>query len=132
MGRQYCLRMLSCERMPSCLNSSNVNRFVTLPANSRRGWPLLAKLKEADSLEKHLLLKKLRDALEAIRGHVTDENKDDVEVFLAMTTVWNQRRWKCYSPSIYLASKTLAFESERDRIAAIRLAQGFAFDCNFA
>ncbi|XP_051120710.1 stomatal closure-related actin-binding protein 1 [Andrographis paniculata] len=43
-----------------------------------------AKLKEAASLEKHVLLKKLRDALEALRGRVTSKNKDDVEDAIAM------------------------------------------------
>uniref|UniRef100_A0A7C9AT94 Stomatal closure-related actin-binding protein coiled-coil domain-containing protein n=1 Tax=Opuntia streptacantha TaxID=393608 RepID=A0A7C9AT94_OPUST len=42
------------------------------------------KLKEAASLEKHVLLKKLRDALEALRGRVTGKNKDDVEEAIAM------------------------------------------------
>ncbi|KAL8480236.1 hypothetical protein ACS0TY_026964 [Phlomoides rotata] len=37
-----------------------------------------ARLKEAASLEKHVILKKLRDALEALRGRVAAKNKDDV------------------------------------------------------
>ncbi|GMH10331.1 hypothetical protein Nepgr_012172 [Nepenthes gracilis] len=43
-----------------------------------------AKVKEAASLEKHVLLKKLRDALETLRGRVAGKNKDDVEVAIAM------------------------------------------------
>lgn len=43
-----------------------------------------ARLKEAVSLEKHVLLKKLRDALEALRGRVAGTNKDDVEEAIAM------------------------------------------------
>ncbi|KAL3530072.1 hypothetical protein ACH5RR_009394 [Cinchona calisaya] len=43
-----------------------------------------AKLREAASLEKHVLLKKLRDALEALRGRVAGKNKDDVEEAIAM------------------------------------------------
>ncbi|KAL3828678.1 hypothetical protein ACJIZ3_017480 [Penstemon smallii] len=43
-----------------------------------------AKLKEAASLEKHVLLKKLRDALEALKGRVTGKNNDDVEEAIAM------------------------------------------------
>ncbi|KAK4492332.1 hypothetical protein RD792_003135 [Penstemon davidsonii] len=43
-----------------------------------------AKLKEAASLEKHVLLKTLRDALEALRGRVAGKNKDDVEEAIAM------------------------------------------------
>ncbi|GER41052.1 plectin-related [Striga asiatica] len=38
-----------------------------------------ARVKEAASLEKHVLLKKLRDALEALRGRVGGKNKDDVK-----------------------------------------------------
>lgn len=43
-----------------------------------------ARLREAVSLEKHVLLKKLRDALEALRGRVAGKNKDDVEEAIAM------------------------------------------------
>ncbi|XP_049379670.1 stomatal closure-related actin-binding protein 1 [Solanum stenotomum] len=43
-----------------------------------------AKMKDAASLEKHVLLKKLRDALEALRGRVAGKNKDDVEEAIAM------------------------------------------------
>ncbi|KAL2535946.1 Stomatal closure-related actin-binding protein 1 [Forsythia ovata] len=43
-----------------------------------------ARLKEAASLEKHVLLRKLRDALEALRGRVAGKNKDDVEEAIAM------------------------------------------------
>nr|GMD64799.1 stomatal closure-related actin-binding protein 1 [Ipomoea batatas] len=43
-----------------------------------------ARLKGAASLEKHVLLKKLRDALEALRGRVAGRNKDDVEEAISM------------------------------------------------
>ncbi|KAK9273178.1 hypothetical protein L1049_017985 [Liquidambar formosana] len=43
-----------------------------------------AKLREAASLEKHVLLKKLRDALESLKGRVAGRNKDDVEEAIAM------------------------------------------------
>ncbi|PIN16911.1 hypothetical protein CDL12_10435 [Handroanthus impetiginosus] len=43
-----------------------------------------ARLREAASLEKHVLLKKLRDALEALKGRVAGRNKDDVEEAIAM------------------------------------------------
>ncbi|KAK2981114.1 hypothetical protein RJ640_016283 [Escallonia rubra] len=43
-----------------------------------------ARLREAASLEKHVLLKKLRDALESLRGRVAGKNKDDVEEAIAM------------------------------------------------
>ncbi|KAK9673564.1 hypothetical protein RND81_12G175500 [Saponaria officinalis] len=42
------------------------------------------KLKEAASLEKHVLLKNLRDALEALRGRLSGKNKDDVETAVSM------------------------------------------------
>ncbi|OMO72207.1 hypothetical protein COLO4_27766 [Corchorus olitorius] len=43
-----------------------------------------ARLREAASLEKHVLLKKLRDALESLKGRVAGRNKDDVEDAIAM------------------------------------------------
>ncbi|KAJ9146616.1 hypothetical protein P3X46_028856 [Hevea brasiliensis] len=43
-----------------------------------------ARLREAASLEKHVLLKKLRDALESLRGRVAGRNKDDVDEAIAM------------------------------------------------
>ncbi|KAL3718538.1 hypothetical protein ACJRO7_003635 [Eucalyptus globulus] len=43
-----------------------------------------ARLREAVSLEKHVILKKLRDALEALKGRVAGRNKDDVEEAIAM------------------------------------------------
>lgn len=43
-----------------------------------------ARLRDAASLEKHVLLKKLRDALESLRGRVAGKNKDDVEEAIAM------------------------------------------------
>ncbi|GAB2218439.1 hypothetical protein Drorol1_Dr00001662 [Drosera rotundifolia] len=42
------------------------------------------KLKEAASLEKHVLLKKLRDALEALKGRIAGKSKDDVEEAISM------------------------------------------------
>ncbi|XP_042483263.1 stomatal closure-related actin-binding protein 1-like [Macadamia integrifolia] len=43
-----------------------------------------ARHREAASLEKHVLLKKLRDALESLRGRVAGRNKDDVEEAISM------------------------------------------------
>ncbi|GLT95718.1 hypothetical protein SLE2022_133840 [Rubroshorea leprosula] len=43
-----------------------------------------AKLREVASLEGHVLLKKLRDALEALRGRMAGRNKDDVEKAISM------------------------------------------------
>ncbi|MBA0807145.1 hypothetical protein Gohar_022969 [Gossypium harknessii] len=46
-----------------------------------------ARLREAASLEKHVLLKKLRDALESLKGRVAGRNKDDVEEAIAMVSL---------------------------------------------
>ncbi|XP_004513217.1 stomatal closure-related actin-binding protein 1-like [Cicer arietinum] len=43
-----------------------------------------ARLREAASLEKHVLLKKLRDALESLKGRVAGRNKDDVHQAISM------------------------------------------------
>ncbi|KAL4335600.1 hypothetical protein GQ457_07G043180 [Hibiscus cannabinus] len=43
-----------------------------------------ARLREAATLEKHVLLKKLRDALESLKGRVAGRNKDDVEEAIVM------------------------------------------------
>ncbi|GAB4843961.1 Stomatal closure- actin-binding protein 2 [Ancistrocladus abbreviatus] len=43
-----------------------------------------AKLKDVASLEGHVLLKKLRDALESLRGRLAGRNKEDVEKAISM------------------------------------------------
>ncbi|KAK2416571.1 Stomatal closure-related actin-binding protein 3 [Trifolium repens] len=43
-----------------------------------------AKLREVPSLEGHVLLKKLRDALESLKGCFTGRNKEDVEKAISM------------------------------------------------
>ncbi|MED6192754.1 Stomatal closure- actin-binding protein 1, variant 2 [Stylosanthes scabra] len=43
-----------------------------------------ARLREAASLEKHVLLKKLRDALESLKGRVAGRNKEDVGEAISM------------------------------------------------
>ena len=43
-----------------------------------------AKLREVPSLEGHVLLKKLRDALEYLKGMLPGENKEDVEKTISM------------------------------------------------
>ncbi|GAU17837.1 hypothetical protein TSUD_329630 [Trifolium subterraneum] len=43
-----------------------------------------AKLREVPSLEGHVLLKKLRDALESLKGRFTGRNKEDVEKAISM------------------------------------------------
>lgn len=45
-----------------------------------------ARLREAASLEKHVLLKKLRDALESLKGRVAGRNKDDVVDAISMVS----------------------------------------------
>ncbi|KAG4923555.1 hypothetical protein JHK87_049095 [Glycine soja] len=45
-----------------------------------------ARLREAASLEKHVLLKKLRDALESLKRRLAGRNKDDVEDTIAMAS----------------------------------------------
>ncbi|KAK4392537.1 Stomatal closure-related actin-binding protein 3 [Sesamum angolense] len=43
-----------------------------------------AKLREVASLEGHVLLKKLRDALECLKGRLAGQNKEDVEKAISM------------------------------------------------
>lgn len=43
-----------------------------------------AKFREVVSFDKHVLLKKLRDVLESLRGRVAGRNKDDVEEAISM------------------------------------------------
>nr|GMC90271.1 stomatal closure-related actin-binding protein 3-like [Ipomoea batatas] len=43
-----------------------------------------AKLRDAPSLEGHVLLKKLRDALETLKGRLAGRNKEDVEIAISM------------------------------------------------
>lgn len=45
-----------------------------------------AKLREVASLEGHVLLKKLRDALEHLRGRLAGRNKEDVEKAISMVS----------------------------------------------
>ena len=45
-----------------------------------------AKLREVASLEGHVLLKKLRDALESLRGRLAGRNKEDVEKAISMVS----------------------------------------------
>ena len=46
-----------------------------------------AKLREVASLEGHVLLKKLRDALESLRGCMAGRNKEDVEKAISMVSL---------------------------------------------
>lgn len=45
-----------------------------------------AKFREVVSFDKHVLLKKLRDVLESLRGRVAGRNKDDVEEAISMVS----------------------------------------------
>jgi hypothetical protein len=47
-----------------------------------------AKLREVASLEGHVLLKKLRDALESLRGRMAGRNKEDVEKAISMVSLF--------------------------------------------
>lgn len=47
-----------------------------------------AKLREVASLDGHVLLKKLRDALEYLRGQLAGQNKEDVEKAISMVSLW--------------------------------------------
>jgi hypothetical protein len=42
-------------------------------------------------LEKHVLLKKLRDSLESLKGRVAGRNKDDVEDAIAMVSSFGDK-----------------------------------------
>jgi len=50
------------------------------------GGGIQARLREAASLEKHVLLKKLRDALQSLKGRVAGRNKEDVAEAIAMVS----------------------------------------------
>lgn len=47
-----------------------------------------AKLKEVASLDGHVLLKKLRDALEYLKGRLAGRNKEDVEKAISLVSFW--------------------------------------------
>lgn len=44
------------------------------------------KLRDVVSLDGHVLLKKLRDALEYLKGQMTGENKEDMEKAISMVS----------------------------------------------
>lgn len=43
---------------------------------------------DISSLEKHVILKKLRDSLESLNGRVVGKNKDDAEEAIALVSLW--------------------------------------------
>lgn len=71
-----------------------------------------ARLKEVVSLEKHVLLKKLRDALEALRGRVVGQNKDDVEEAIAMVS-------NPFSVYTKLLQSSLPIDSSSDLVISV-------------
>lgn len=58
-------------------NQGNVNFFW---------FCFQAKLRDKPSLEGHVLLKKLRDALELMKGCITGINKDEVEQAISLVS----------------------------------------------
>ena len=57
-----------------------------------------AKIREVASLEGHVLLKKLRDALESLRGRMAGRNKEDVEKAISMVS--------CFALPFYFFTKS--------------------------
>lgn len=57
------------------------DKQMTLPFCEKQ-----AKIREVASLEGHVLLKKLRDALEYLRGLLAGRNKEDVEEAISMVS----------------------------------------------
>lgn len=51
-----------------------------------------AKLREVASLEGHVILKKLRDALECLKGRLAGRNKEDVEKAISMVSILSQTK----------------------------------------
>ena len=58
-------------------------------------------------MEKHVLLKKLRDALESLKGRVAGRNKDDVEEAIAMVSLFVCVLCVCFWVSFHLMLKLL-------------------------
>lgn len=48
-----------------------------------------AKWREVASLDRHVLLKKLRDVLDSLRGRVAGRNKDDADEAISMVSLCN-------------------------------------------
>lgn len=82
-----------------------------------------ARLREAASLEKHVLLKKLRDALESLRGRVAGKNQDDVEEAIAMVRLlWIFFFFLLFVYCFYLSILTHLHESKkRKKISPLAL-----------
>lgn len=65
------------------MNDSPIN-FLLFAFCLRNSLSMQAKLREVASLEGHVLLKKLRDALEFLKGRLAGRNKEDVEKAISM------------------------------------------------
>lgn len=65
------------------MNDSPIN-FLLFAFRLRNSLSMQAKLREVASLEGHVLLKKLRDALEFLKGRLAGRNKEDVEKAISM------------------------------------------------
>lgn len=48
-----------------------------------------AKWREVASLDRHVLLKKLKDVLDSLRGRVAGRNKDDADEAISMVSLCN-------------------------------------------
>lgn len=74
--------------MNSCENSLILEKYSQLAMETfvveTLAWKFQAKWRGVSSLEKHVLLKKLRDLLEALRGQVIGRNKDEVDKAITM------------------------------------------------
>lgn len=70
-----------------------------------------ARLREAVSLEKHVILKKLRDALEALRGRVGGKNNEDVAEAISIVSILISYTFyisQSYPPQLGFASQDVA------------------------
>ena len=72
-----------CSLFPWCgrVWTSDNTKWIAMGFNE-----IQAKLREVASLEGHVLLKKLRDALESLRGRLAGRNKEDVEKAISMVS----------------------------------------------
>ncbi|KAK1393774.1 hypothetical protein POM88_012830 [Heracleum sosnowskyi] len=71
-----------------------------------------ARLREATFLEKHVLIKNLRDALESLRGRVVGINKDDVEEAISMLV-------QCYTQVSILYKLVFLLEMPDGQVEAL-------------
>lgn len=65
-------------------DDSRINFLPFCWVNLWNSLSMQAKLREVASLEGHVLLKKLRDALEFLKGRLGGRNKEDVEKAISM------------------------------------------------